>query len=355
MEDLFELFEEYISNRIVPFVVYCKPGSTTVTALFQSHPGASYRGFTSASKGFVFAPFNGEDTFFIPGDAAYIVTQQYDSSEIQLAVPAQPGIDALAKANFEALVAKSIAAIKDGAFEKLVCSRTESVKVEAMDVAATFKRMLHAYPNAFRYCFYDPAYGLWMGATPEQLLKADGDTIHTVALAGTQLYKQGKDAVWPEKEQQEQRFVTDYIVNELQGHVDDVNVTAPYTFRAGNIIHIKTDITATLKDTANLKDVIDTLHPTPAVCGLPKAEAMEFLLENEGYDREHYSGFLGELNGDFAAGEEGKTDLFVNLRCMKVEKDEAHIFVGCGVTKDSDPEKEFIETVNKSMTMRRVL
>jgi isochorismate synthase len=110
-----------------------------------------------------------------------------------------------------------------------------------------------------------------------------------------------------------------------------------------------------LKDDTSLKDVMNTLHPTPAVCGLPKAEAKQFLLQNEGYDREYYSGFLGELNYDFATGEEGKTDLFVNLRCMKIEDNKAHLYIGCGITKDSDPEKEFVETVNKSMTMRRVL
>jgi isochorismate synthase len=119
-------------------------------------------------------------------------------------------------------------------------------------------------------------------------------------------------------------------------------------------VHIKTDISAEIKAGKSISEVINALHPTPAVCGLPKADAKEFLLKNEGYDREFYSGYLGELNADAVTGAP-VTDLFVNLRCMKIKGNVAHLYVGCGITKDSNPEKEFFETINKSMTMRRVL
>ena len=158
----------------------------------------------------------------------------------------------------------------------------------------------------------------------------------------------------PQKEKQEQRFVTDYITASLQDFSSDIRATAPYTFRAGTIVHIKTDISAELKAEKSLKSIIDTLQPTPAVCGLPKDKALDFLIANEGYDREYYSGYLGEINIDMATGQ-SKTDLFVNLRCMKIANDAAHLYIGCGITKDSDPAKEFVETVNKSTTMKRVL
>ena len=102
-------------------------------------------------------------------------------------------------------------------------------------------------------------------------------------------------------------------------------------------------------------NLIDKLHPTPAVCGLPKETAKQFILKNEGYDREFYTGFLGELNIDFRTFKKDNSDLFVNLRCMEVEKNTATIYVGCGITKDSIPEMEYIETVNKSMTIRKVV
>jgi len=353
MNNLLDKIEFYLQSQH-PFAVYSKPGSDVVTGLFQKSSVAHYL-TDYAAQGFVFAPFDGDKRLIIPADDAEIVNGVTDSIGFALGDPRQPQIDENAKSNFEGLVAKCVAAIKTGQFDKLVVSRKETVLLNGTDVAHILKNLLFAYPKAFCYCFYTPESGLWMGATPEQLLKANGNTIHTVALAGTQLYTQEAEAVWQEKEKQEQQFVADYILNELHPFAANIEATAPYTYRAGNIVHIKTDIKAALKDNTELKTVIDTLHPTPAVCGLPKAAAKEFLLKNEGYDREYYSGFLGELNCDFATGEEGKTDVFVNLRCMKIGDGKADLIVGCGITRDSDPEKEFIETVNKSMTMRRVL
>jgi isochorismate synthase len=104
-----------------------------------------------------------------------------------------------------------------------------------------------------------------------------------------------------------------------------------------------------------LEEIIKALHPTSAVCGLPKAAAKDFILQNEPYDRSYYSGFLGELNIDLATFRTEQSDLFVNLRCMKINEKQVELFIGCGITKDSVPEAEFIETVNKSMTMRKVL
>jgi len=95
------------------------------------------------------------------------------------------------------------------------------------------------------------------------------------------------------------------------------------------------------------------LHPTPAVCGLPKNEAKSFILENENYDRKYYTGFLGELNSDVNGI--NTSSLYVNLRCMEIAKDEAIIYVGGGITKDSIPEKEWEETVRKTATMKKVL
>jgi hypothetical protein len=104
-----------------------------------------------------------------------------------------------------------------------------------------------------------------------------------------------------------------------------------------------------------LKKVIAAVHPTPAVCGLPKQSAKNFIRENEGYNREYYSGFLGELNLDLVTFKTAQTDLFVNLRCVKILKDKAQLFIGCGITKDSNPEAEYIETINKSMTMKKII
>jgi isochorismate synthase len=88
---------------------------------------------------------------------------------------------------------------------------------------------------------------------------------------------------------------------------------------------------------------------------LPKAVAKDFILKNEGYNRAYYTGFLGELNFDSFNKKSIKSDLYVNLRCMQLKNNQAHIYIGCGITKQSTPQKEWEESVNKSMTMKRVL
>lgn len=352
MTDLFLKIHSQLQYKF-PFAVFSKPGSDMVTGIFQNSSKAYFlTDFTQ--PGFVLAPFDGDSFCFIPESKADILSVQFNAdgyipSELKT-VP----VDEKAKTDFENLVTNCVMAIQQGDFDKLVASRRETTQLNDTDITTIFKKLLYTYPMAYKYCFYHPESGLWMGATPEQLLKVESNTLHTVALAGTQVYNEGEQAVWENKEKEEQLFVTDYIVESLKEYTDDIRTTAPYTFRAGNIVHIKTDISAELSSTGILKDVLQKLHPTPAVCGLPKQEAKVFLLENEGYDREYYSGFIGELNRDFATGQTN-TDLFVNLRCMKVKDDKAQLYIGCGITKDSAPEKEFLETVNKSMTMRRVL
>lgn len=336
-----------------PFAVFAKPGDSMLTGVFQNTTEPKYLNDFN-DRGFAFAPFDGDEVCFIPAHAADVLSVTIEANDFTLLESKQPAIDAEAKIAFEYLVAKSVSAIKDGRFEKLVTSRKETVEIENTDIIDIYSKLLYTYPMAYRYCFYHPKSGLWMGATPEQLLKVENKTLHTVALAGTQVYTEGQEAIWENKEKEEQRFVTDYIIDSLKEYTTDIRRTEPYTFRAGNIVHIKTDISAELVTSDSLKGIVNALHPTPAVCGLPKQQAKEFLLENEGYDREYYSGFLGEVNIDLATGQP-KTDLFVNLRCMKIVNNIAHLYIGCGITKDSNPEKEFVETVNKSLTMRRVL
>ena len=98
-----------------------------------------------------------------------------------------------------------------------------------------------------------------------------------------------------------------------------------------------------------MKNLLNTLHPTPAVCGLPKEAAKSFILRNENYDRTFYTGFLGEININLV------TDLFVNLRCVEIEEGFAKVYVGGGITEESIPEKEWLETHFKTTTIKSIL
>jgi isochorismate synthase len=131
----------------------------------------------------------------------------------------------------------------------------------------------------------------------------------------------------------------------------------PKTVIAGNLMHLRTDIiidTVAINFSQLATVMLDLLHPTSAVCGMPKESATEFILKNEGYDRDFFSGFLGPVN---IQSSEGKVEshIFVNLRTMKIEKNIATLYAGCGITADSNAEKEWNETEMKTQTLERVI
>ena len=333
----------------LPFVVYSKPNSDTVLGLFQQND-TLYEVNDFSEKGFVFASFDGSQNYIIPENASEHCSEDWISnSETIPQNEVDFGNDISAQANFQDLVSKGIQAIHTGEFQKVVVSRKESVALEHFDLGTTFKKLVAQYRSAFVYCFYHPKIGTWIGASPEQLLKATANSFETMALAGTQKDTGTATVSWPQKEQEEQQFVTDYIVSKLKDSGAQIQVSDAYSVKAGSLWHIKTDISGDFGPALDLQKAIQLLHPTPAVCGVPKAVSKAFIVANENYNRSFYTGFLGELNRDFVS------DLFVNLRCMQIENNQAHLYMGCGITKDSDPEKEWKESVNKSMTMKRIL
>lgn len=324
-----------------PFVCYVKPNESVWNLLLQQNEELVE--FTHQA-GFVFIPFQEGKQVVIPFEGNLFLQGNFEN---QIKKTAESfTAESNQKQSFENLVANGVAAIQSGEFDKVVLSRKIVLK-EQIAIIASFENIIATYPTAFRYLFFHPKVGLWMGATPEQLVKINQNQFETVALAGTQLF--AEKVIWESKEIEEQQFVTDYIVANIKNKVNQLIVTDANTVKAGNLVHLKSFISGELTADFQAIDLIKTLHPTPAVCGLPKENAIDFILKNEGYNRKYYAGFLGEYNND------KQTDLFVNLRCLEVEEDVVNIYVGCGITKDSNPEKEFIETENKSMTMRNVL
>ena len=336
-------------QKNLPFVVYCKPNSATVLGLFQNND-TLFEVHDFTKKGFVFASFDGSQNYIIPENESEQWSEDWISNHESIPQnDFDTNDDITAQTNFQDLVGKGIQAIQNNEFQKVVLSRMESVAVAHFDLVTTFQKLVQNYRSAFVYCFHHPQIGTWLGASPEQLLKANADSFETMALAGTQKDAGEETVIWQQKEQEEQQFVTDYIVSKLNTVSTEIQVSEAYSVKAGNLWHIKTDISGVFGQELNLKKAIQLLHPTPAVCGVPKEISKAFIVANENYNRSFYTGFLGELNRNFAS------DLFVNLRCMQIENKEAHLYMGCGITKDSDPEKEWRESVNKSMTMKRIL
>ncbi|TDQ19411.1 isochorismate synthase [Algoriphagus boseongensis] len=250
------------------------------------------------------------------------------------------------KEDFIKLVELGIRSIEEGTLEKIVPARTKSLTLpENFDLGKTFQNLLKSYPNSFVNFFHIPQVGTWIGASPEVLIETKGDFFFTMSLAGTQQATGDnplKSVAWTQKEIEEQALVSRYIVDCFKKiRLREYEEHGPKTVLAGNLLHLCSDFKVDMKATnfPQLGSVmVDLLHPTSAVCGMPRKEAHEFLQENESFDRSFFAGFLGPVNI------ESETSIYVNLRSANIQENKAILYAGAGVTEDSDPEKEWEET-----------
>lgn len=258
---------------------------------------------------------------------------------------------------YESMVEAGIKAIMAGEMEKVVPARMHvEERPEGLDWIALFIKAALKYPNAMVSLVSIPEAGTWIGATPEILVAQNREGIFkTVALAGTQsLGNQSiKDLSWTQKEIEEQAMVSRYIINCFKKiRLREFQEMGPKTSQSGHLAHLKTEFTVDTRKESypQLASVmLELLHPTSAVCGMPKQPALAFLNRMEGFDRSFFSGYLGPVNI------QGDTRLFVNLRCMQILDKHIAYYAGAGITEDSMPNKEWLETEMKIGTMKNLL
>ena len=240
-------------------------------------------------------------------------------------------------------------------FRKIVLARCADEQmpngVKPIDL---FYRACQLYPRLFIALVDTEKSGCWLTATPEILLDGHGADWRTIALAGTmklegdQLDGEGETLTWSTKNIQEQRIVATYITECLEQFTGDFREEGPRTVRAANLVHLRSDFTFKLANNNKIGDLLQALHPTPAVCGLPKREAFKFIVKNEHTPRRYYSGFMGPVAQE-------DTHLYVSLRCMNIDGDVCHLYAGGGLLKDSVEEQEWLETEAKMETMKKLL
>lgn len=260
--------------------------------------------------------------------------------------PQDEGFD---KDGFKKLVRYGIEQIKAGSFDKVVAANKKVAALpESFRALTYFLSLTQQYPGAFVSLTSTPQYGTWIGATPELLLSFDQEKIQTEALAGTKTPDQ--EAAFTEKEEQEQALVSQYIENCFSALNLTFQSQGPQTIQAGNLNHIKTYYSANLNGSGSdmWKSALCKLHPTPAVCGYPFQVTKIFIRNEEPFDRDLYSGFLGPYKPS------GESQLFVNLRCMEVHPEKASIYAGAGIVKGSKSEDEWAETAEKMKTLEAV-
>lgn len=230
--------------------------------------------------------------------------------------------------------------IKENNLPKLVLSRRKIFKdFNEIDLKESFNNLCINYPNAFKYLFFDGETS-WMGAFSEVLGKFNKSTheFETMSIAGTIPVSEE----WTEKEIEEQKPVSSYIRNILQkfATLSQIEESETYDHISGNIKHLKTDFKIKINP-EDLDSIIQELHPTPAVCGIPKDFCTQIIEKVEKFPRELYAGYIKVETEDYI-------QYFVNLRCARLYKKSVHLFVGGGITAQSNSEKEWNETELKS-------
>jgi isochorismate synthase len=332
--------------------------------------------------GFIFSPFDrNQESVFLKGDflfsfenhelkqpqtpleaqsSAWLDEQlkHYQKSSGPKFRPNDKAVTPASEQDYLHLILTSISEIEKGTFEKVVPSRTKYIDLPAeFDVLNAFEKLCSRYSHAFVSFVSIPEVGAWLGASPEVLVCVEDKNIFkTVALAGTKHYEEGmnlRSVAWTQKEIEEQALVERYVISCFKKiRVREYDEHGPKTIVAGNLLHLRSDFTVDMKaiNFPQLGSVmLQLLHPTSAVCGMPLDAALQFLKTNENYDRSFYSGYLGPVNVN------NNISIFVNLRCMQLFDRKAALYAGAGVTIDSIPEDEFEETEMKFNTLLNVI
>jgi isochorismate synthase len=339
-----------------PFVIFRMPGSSGSTVYFgKIKPINVQEAFNL--QGFILAPFintSQNPVLFLEPDAVSEIFSEIpdslvDQMQLSESLPETKLIVSTNKVNYIQNLEKLIELLRSGEANKVVISRTTVIaRFSNLQLIHFYNALCKTYPNAFVYLAHIPPYGIWMGATPETLISCHEKECKTMALAGTRLA--GSQDKWGDKEKEEQAIVSRFILDKLVRHqVKNLKISDPFTKKAGHVEHLCTTFDFELSEQSSLSALIAELHPTPAVCGFQKDESLQLISQFETHDREYYTGFLGPMNFD------GKTELFVNLRCMKITPKQMILFTGGGITKDSIPEKEWEETELKARTLLSVI
>lgn len=238
-----------------------------------------------------------------------------------------------------------------GHLRKVVLSRVLHAGAGMHHAIAAFTAALTDRPDAFVAMANTPEHGLWLGASPERLVHEQDDQVIVDALAGTMSAVEAPPDphAWGAKERDEQQQVTDGVLHAFSAlGLKSIRTQGPLVTKAHGVSHLHTLIEADL-NARPLSDVVLALHPTPAVGGWPKDAAMGFIRRNERHARGLYTGFWGPWNPD------GRTDLYVNIRCMHLWEEDGLLFVGAGITPGSDAAREWAETEEKAQVWLKLL
>ena len=269
-------------------------------------------------------------------------------------LPSEPFADLRSEPSeddYRAAVARATSLIRSGSFAKVVLAR--SIVVEAgreLDVRALLARLRAVDPEAYTFATAD-GHATLVGASPELLVRKSGRRVETTPLAGSAPRGSDEEAdrvsasrlAASAKDLEEHGYVVEDVAAALGPLCSSLSFpSSPELVKTANVWHLATPFVGELReDVASVLDVLDALHPTAAVSGLPRAAAAKALRDLEPLDRGGYAGPVGWVD------DRGDGEFAIALRCARVEGSRARLFAGAGIVAASDPEAELEETARK--------
>ncbi len=261
--------------------------------------------------------------------------------------------------NWELAINKAIAAINNSEMDKVVLSRVcELRSKERIDVLRALSYLNQNYEECTRFLFEPRPYHAFYGATPELLIQTSGHHFNTMALAGSMPRgaNPGEDAVMvrellnSDKDRHEHALVVNSIWRRLAGFACELDIPEhPEIYTLNYIHHLLTPIQGILKQAVGVLPLVEALHPTPALGGSPRDQALEFIRQVEPVPRGWYAGPVGwidaNMDGEFAVG----------IRSAVAQDRRVWLYAGAGIVAESDPKKEWLETSLKFQPMFRAL
>jgi len=271
----------------------------------------------------------------------------------QPAPPAERGLDA---ESWERAVDRAVRDIRAGAYEKVVLARSADVPTSATkDVV--LGALAERYPTTFVFSFETEG-ATWLGASPERLVALEGGVVRVASLAGSRPRgatpeeddRLGRELFESAKERAEHAVVVEAVRDALEPACDSLEIPdGPELMRVANIQHLHTPVTGHVREGVDVLDLVERIHPTPAVGGWPRCESLAAIRELEGMDRGWYAAPIGWL--DFA----GDGEFAVALRSALLRGGRAVLFAGAGIVEGSNPAEELAETELKFRPLRGAL
>ena len=241
-------------------------------------------------------------------------------------------------------VAAAVASMQAGELTKVVLAREIIIEADApIDAVEVLRRLRSGYPSAMVF-----AVDGFIGASPELLVSRTGDVVRSHPMAGTtpRTGDPATDArlaaslLASAKDRAEHQITIDTVLDAVLPFCSYVDSEPePSIVALANVQHLASLVEGRLSSPpASVLTLVEALHPTPAVCGAPRATALEVIARLEGFDRGRYAGTVGWVdasgNGRFA----------VSIRCAELSGSRARLFAGNGIVADSDPLTELAET-----------